>query len=140
MQFQRCAMMLLCSDVQAARDFYVQHLDLEVNADIGWFVGLQRRDRPRETFELSLCEAGHPSIPPAFDGTATRGLVLAFEVESVDAVFEHLEAASVPILARPKDEPWGQRHFFAAAPDGVALDIFQPCQPDPAWMRENGFA
>ena len=140
MQFQRWALMLLCSDVHAARDFYVQHLDLEVNADIGWFVGLQRRDRPREAFELSLCEAGHASIPPALDRKPTRGLVLAFEVDNVDAAFEQLEAANIPILARPKDEPWGQRHFFAAAPDGVALDIFQSCEPDPAWMKENGFA
>ena len=140
MQFQRCSVMLLCSDVAAARDYYIQHLDLEVNADIGWFVGLQRRDRPRETFELSLCEAGHSSIPAALERTSTRGLVLAFEVEDVGVAVERFEAADVPILARPVDEPWGQRHFFAAAPDGVALDIFQSIEPDPAWMKTNGFA
>lgn len=140
MNFQRFSMMLLCSDVPAARDFYVQHLALEVNADIGWFVGLQRPGRPREAFELSLCEKGHVSVPETLRRGPTEGLVLAFEVESVDGVFEQLQAAGVCILAEPVDEPWGQRHFFAAAPDGVALDVFQSCAADAEWMKQNGFA
>jgi len=139
MHFHRNAVMLICSDMEQSKAFYTRHLGLEINADIGWFVGLQKIDRPREEFEMSLCETGHSSLPQAIN-RPTDGLVLAFEVDDVDKTFAAFQDAGVEILAELVNEPWGQRHFFAAAPDGVALDIFQNCPPDPEWMKAHGFA
>ena len=139
MHFHRHSTMLLCSSVSASSRFYQQHLGLEVNADLGWFVGLQRRDRSVEAFELSLCDAAHASVPEALR-RPSDGIVLAFQVDDATAVRDRWIAAGVPILSELVDEPWGQRHFYAAAPDGVALDVFQECAPDATWMRENGFA
>ena len=139
MPIKRDVAMLLCSDVAAARDFYVARFGLEVTADLGWFVNLKLEGRPREDFELSLCADDHDSLPEAMR-RPTDGLVLAFEVDDCDALHDAWREAGVPILAPPVDELWGQRHFFAQAPDGVALDIFHAIPPDPDWMRENGFA
>ncbi len=139
MEFKRDVTMLLCSDVAHARDFYAEHLGLEVTADLGWFVGMQRVGRPKEDYELSLCAHEHDSIPAPIR-RPTDGLVLAFEVDDCDALHDAMNSSGVTILAPPADELWGQRHFFAQAPDGVALDIFHAIPPDPEWMRANGFA
>ena len=139
MNFGRHPLMLLCADVARARDFYVEHLGLKVNADIGWFVGLEHPDKPREVFEMSLCQHDHSSLPPSLQQPA-RGTVLAFEVDDVDATVARLRDAGVEVLSEVVDEPWGQRHAYLAAPDGVALDLFSLCPPDPAWMKANGFA
>ena len=139
MQFNRFALMLQCTDMAVSKAFYTECLGLRVNADIGWFVGLEHPHRPHVSFELSLCEAGHESIPASLR-RPSDGVVLAFEVTDVDAVRDNLVNGQVSLLSDTKDEPWGQRHFFAQAPDGVALDIFQLIPPDPVWMKANGFA
>lgn len=138
MLFSRFSPMVLCSDVAASRAFYSSTLDLTVNADLGWFVGMERRSDGVVTFELSLCDASHDSLPPSIRAPAT-GLVLAFETSGVDAVCAAWREQGVDILLDPVSEPWGQRHFYAAAPDGVAIDVFEPCPPDPQWMRAHGF-
>ena len=129
-------MMLLCSHVPTAKAFYIRHLGLEVTADVGWFVGLVGPEQPGRTFELSLCAADHSSVPPPLR-SPTQGLILAFEVDDVHASCLQMKAQGVTILAEPVDERWGQRHFFAAAPDGVALDIFQTIAVDPVWDNQQ---
>lgn len=139
MQFNRFALVLQCTDIPTSKAFYTERLGLRVNADIGWFVGLEHPERPRGTFELSLCQAGHESMPASLR-RPTDGVVLALEVPNADAVRESLLRAQVSMLSDTKDEPWGQRHFYAQAPDGVALDVFQQIPPDPEWMGANGLA
>ncbi|MEM1031747.1 MAG: VOC family protein [Myxococcota bacterium] len=138
MQFSRCSILLTAADVPAARDFYVRNLDLRVNADIGWFVGLERSDRPRDHFEMALVAAGHETLPPT-RRAPTDGLVLAFEVEDARALADGFETRGLPLLGELVDQPFGQRRFYVAAPDGVTLEFFQSIPPDPKWMRDNGF-
>lgn len=139
MQIDRFSPMILCADVAAARDFYTAFLGLRVNADLGWFVGLELRDGEDVTLELSLCAADHDSVPAPMRETA-RGLVIAIGSSGVDSVCEDWRARGVEILLEPVSEPWGQRHFYARAPDGVCVDVFEPCPPDPAWMQAHGFS
>ena len=137
MQFSRHSNMLLCSDVAAATAFYVQHLGLKVSADLGWFVGLEHPDG-RERYEMSLCHAQHDFVPAALRAPAA-GLMLAFQVDDADDALVQLRSAGVPVLTDICDEPWGQRHFIAQAPDGVALDVFHLVPPDMEWMKQHGF-
>ena len=137
MQFEKNVTMLLSNDVAAARDFYRTHLEMAVAFDIGWFVSMQK-DVAGGAFELSICAADHDSIPLALRAAAS-GVVLTFLVQDADAQYRRLKREGVSILTEVVDEPWGQRHFFAEAPDGVGLDIYQHITPDPEWMRENGF-
>ncbi len=139
MKFSRFAPMLLCSDISATKAYYVECLELQVNADIGWFVGLQKPPGQLPAFEMSLCTADHSSLPPDCR-SPSQGLVLAFEVADLEGSLQTLKEQKVTILEEPRDELWGQRHFFAAAPDGVVLDIFTSIPPDPEWMKAHGFA
>ncbi len=139
MEFRRHSLMLLCSSVPNAQAFYQRHLALETAADLGWFVGLRRPGLEVGDFELCLCEAEHPTLPATLR-RPTDGLVLGFEVDDARDVREQFGNAGVEILIDLVDEPWGQRHFHAAAPDGVSLDIFQSIEPDAAWMKQNGLA
>jgi len=131
--------MLACSNVAAAKERYMRYLGLECTIDLGWFVGLQVPPGLGKTFELSLCAADHPSLPPTLQRPPT-GVVLAFEVDDVQPVFKDLCAKGAEVLLAPVDEPWGQRHFYVAAPDGAAIDVFQSIAPDPAWMAAQGLA
>lgn len=137
MQFSKHVPMLLCSNVPEAAHFYRTHLGLAVTADIGWFVSMTKEDM-QPPFELSLCASDHDTVPREIRMPAS-GTVLAFMVDDVKSVYARFVNEGLGLLTDVLDEPWGQRHFYVAAPDGVALDIFQPISPDPAWMTAHGF-
>ncbi len=139
MQFTRHALMLTAVDVAASKQLYMRLLGLECSIDLGWFVGLHTPEGAPKGFELSLCAADHPSLPPALR-VPPAGVVLAFEVENVDRVYEDVGAQGAEILMPPTDEPWGQRHFYMAGADGAAIDVYQAIPPDPRWMVEHGLA
>ena len=61
------------------------------------------------------------------------GLLLNFEVEDVDSVYEALRAAGLPILRDIRDEDFGQRHFITADPNGVMIDVIKPIPPSAAY-------
>ena len=52
-----------------------------------------------------------------------------FEVEDVDSVYEACRIGGLPILKEICDEDFGQRHFIAADPNGVLIDIIKPIPP-----------
>jgi len=139
MHFQRHALMLAATDVAAAKGLYTGLLGLECSIDLGWFVSLvPPADRP-QGFELSLCAIDHPSLPRALQRSPS-GVVLAFEVDDVRRVYTEFQNKEAEILLPLTDEPWGQRHFYAAGADGAAIDVFQGIAPDPQWMAEQGLA
>lgn len=137
MQFERPSFALNSTDPQRAAAFYVDHLGMVVELDIGWFVSLRHPEH--NSFELSVMASGHESIPRSHQVSA-RGVSLAVVVASVDDVGRSLESAGVSIVAGPTDHPWGQRQLLAETPDGVLLDVIQQTVPDPDWLRENGIA
>ncbi|MEM9072656.1 MAG: VOC family protein, partial [Myxococcota bacterium] len=89
-------------------------------------------------FELSLCDAAHEFVPAS--AREPSAVILALGVDDVTARAEELESEGVAMLSAMEDEPWGQRHIFVQAPDGVALDLFELIPPDPTWMKAHGFA
>ena len=64
-------------------------------------------------------------------------MVLSFYVEDAAGEQARLEAAGVPIVQPLKDEVFGQRHFIAADPNGILIDIITPIAPDPEWLKAN---
>ncbi|WP_225987563.1 glyoxalase/bleomycin resistance/extradiol dioxygenase family protein [Streptomyces spectabilis] len=99
----------------------------ETAFEAGWHVSLRRpRDSP---YELALLDHSHPTIPEGFRAPA-RGLLLTFEAEDVDAEWERLviHGGLRPELAL-YSEDFGQRHFIAADPNGVLIDVITPVAP-----------
>ena len=119
------------ADVEATARFYEQHLGFTRIFSADWYVQLRATaDHP---FEIALIVHDHDTIPEAGRGP-TRAMLLSFYVEDAAAEHDRLAAAGVPITQSLRDEPFGQRHFIAADPNGILLDVITPIEPDPAWL------
>ncbi|MGA1832423.1 VOC family protein [Rhizobium wenxiniae] len=114
---------IMTADVAGTAAFYIQHFGFEALFSADWYVHLQSKESEHVT--LAILDGGHETIPETGRGTVS-GLLLNFEVEDVDAVYERLKAAGLPIRLDIRDEDFGQRHFIAADPNGVLIDIIKP--------------
>src|SRR5687768_11339380 len=92
---------VLCTNrVQESREFYTTHFGFRVGVDLGWYVSLYLPDQPH--YHLAIFEYDHPTMPEPFR-KPVQGLILHFEVEDVDAEYERLTAAGVPIHVALQD-------------------------------------
>lgn len=117
---------LLVENVAASSAFIEQHFGFKSLFSSDWYVHLQSIED--ETVNLAFVSIGHETVPP--DGrNAVSGLILNFEVEDPDAIYAKVQAAGLPILRSLRDEPFGQRHFITADPNGVMIDVIKPIPP-----------
>lgn len=117
---------LLVDDVAKAAAFYQAHFGFKPMFSIGWYVHLQHADYPN--VNLAFVAANHGSVPAGSRKPAS-GVILNFEVEDPDAVYEKIMAAGIPVLHTLRDEDFGQRHFIIADPNGVMIDVIKPIPP-----------
>lgn len=134
MQFPTVGTFLHAEDPRAAADFYVRHLGFELTADIGWFTCAKHPDHPG--FDLAFVSRDHESLPASHRGTHPSGVGLAFLCDDVDAQEAQLRTAGLEFVLELRSEPWGQRRFQVAAPDGVVVELLQLVDPDPEWMKQ----
>lgn len=90
--------------------------DITFEAD--WYVSLKTSQQP--VYQLALLDYRHPSVPAAFQ-QAAQGVLLNFEVADVDAEYQRLKAAGLPLHLDLRSEAWGQRHFITSDPNGCSL-------------------
>ncbi|RYE51971.1 MAG: glyoxalase, partial [Rhizobiaceae bacterium] len=64
------------------------------------------------------------------------GMLISFEVDDPDAIYARLQAAGVKILRTLRDEDFGQRHFIAADPNGVMIDVIKPIPPSAEYAAQ----
>lgn len=64
--------------------------------------------------------------------------MLALVVDDVDDRHSRMVAGRVPVLKPLVTEPWGQRRFQVAGPDGLVVELVQPVEPDLEWMAAQG--
>ena len=121
-------------DVAATAAFYIQHFGFTPVFESDWYVQLRGGDRQNE---LAIIGFDHESIPPA-GRQPTSGLILSFEVADAAADAVRLADAGVPIVQALRDEVFGQRHFIAADPNGIFVDVITPIEPDPDWLAQQG--
>lgn len=117
---------LMTDNVAGTVAFYVEHFRFQPMFDSDWYVHLQSSESKR--VNLAILQGDHETIPAEGRGK-TSGLILNFEVEDVDGVYERLEAAGLPILLPLRDEAFGQRHFITRDPNGVLIDVIKPIPP-----------
>ena len=117
---------ILTGDVAGTAAFYEAHFGFRPAFSSDWYVHLQFAGD--ESVNLAILDGTHETIPAAARGRAA-GMLLNFEVEDVDAEYERLSAAGLPILLSLRDEAFGQRHFITADPDGVLIDVIKPIPP-----------
>ncbi len=117
---------IMTDDVAATARFYVNHFGFEPLFSADWYVHLQAQES--EHVALAVLQGSHGTIPDGSRGTAS-GLLLNFEVEDVDGVYERIKASGLPIRLELRDEDFGQRHFITADPNGVLIDVIKPIPP-----------
>jgi catechol 2,3-dioxygenase-like lactoylglutathione lyase family enzyme len=125
---------IMTGDVAATADFYVRYLRFRPLFSSDWYVHLQSQED--EGVNLGIVDAGHETVPEAARGRGAQGLLINFEVEDVDAVHERIAAAGLPILRSLRDEPFGQRHFIFADPNGVLIDVITPIPPSAEFLAQ----
>lgn len=117
---------IMTGDVAGTAAFYQAHFKFEPLFSSDWYVHLQSSEDEKVT--LAVLDGSHRTIPAQGRGRVS-GLLLNFEVEDVDTVYEALRAAGLPILLEIRDEDFGQRHFITADPNGVLIDVIKPIPP-----------
>lgn len=125
MRLTSCYPVLSSTDVPTTASFYRDHFGFETTFESDWYVSLRR-----DTWELAILQAGHPTIPAGYRDIATSTIILNFEVVDVDAEHRRLveERGLTEVLAL-RSEAFGQRHFILAGPDRVLIDVITPIEP-----------
>lgn len=117
---------LLVEDVAKAAAFYQTHFGFKSLFASDWYIHLQQVDHP--SVNLAFVARDHETVP-AGSRKPAAGMLINFEVENPDEIYDRLRAAGVPILHTLRDEDFGQRHFIAADPNGVMIDVIKPIPP-----------
>jgi len=124
---------IMTHDVEGTADFYARHFGFESKFTSDWYVHLQSIDDG--SVNLAILDGQHETVPEQARG-AVSGLLLNFEVEDCDALYAKVRAAGLPILKTLRDEPFGQRHFITADPNGVLIDIIKPIPPSGEYVAQ----
>ena len=127
MRFNSFYPVIMTHDVAGSKAFYSEHFGFQVTFETDWYVSLKAAQEP--PFELALLKADHPTVPKDFRRVLSGGLILNFEVDEVDAEYERLRRAGLPIHLELRSEDFGQRHFITADPNGVLIDVIQVIPP-----------
>lgn len=116
---------VLCAEnVAATADFYRQHFGFATTFVSDWYVSL--RQEGAAGYELAILDPNHPTVPVEFR-MATRGLILNFEVDDVDAEYERMVVQSgLEEVLSLRSEDFGQRHFITRDPNGILIDVITP--------------
>lgn len=117
---------IICSDYEKSKHFYTEILGLEVIAEN------YRATRDSYKLDLGLPDGGQielfsfPNSPDRPSYPEALGLRhLAFLVDSVDEVVEHLTKARVEVEEVRTDEFTGKRFTFFSDPDLLPLEIYE---------------
>ncbi|MHA7776435.1 VOC family protein [Roseibium sp. M-1] len=111
------------ADIERAKRFYAEVLDLRILEDHGDFV------RFESGFALHDGAALHQTVfgdPPVGDEPyGRRNLVLYFEDEDIEVTFARV-ATRVRLIHGVETQAWGQRVFRFFDPDGHIVEIGEP--------------
>lgn len=86
---------------------------------------------PGEQAQISFLLPNHPSQQPLFHQPFSgQGMYLTIEVDDVDKLYAAIKKKGVAIKIELRDEPWGDRHFAIADPNGIGIDIVKYSAPE----------
>lgn len=124
---------LLVDDVAASAAFYQSHFGFKSLFTSDWYIHLQQADHPN--VNLAFVSRTHETVPEGSRKSAA-GMLINFEVDNPDEIYDRLRAAGVPILRTLRDEDFGQRHFIVTDPNGVMIDVIKPIPPSAEYAAQ----
>ncbi|ASP33487.1 VOC family protein [Labrenzia sp. VG12] len=125
---------LMTSKVAETSRFYQDNFRFKAIFEADWYVHLQSEDDDK--VNLAVLDQTHETIPEEGRGNGAGGMLLNFEVEDVDAIYEEAKGKGLPILLALRDEPFGQRHFITKDPNGVLIDVIKPIPPSEEFLKQ----
>jgi catechol 2,3-dioxygenase-like lactoylglutathione lyase family enzyme len=117
------AVSLNVADPVASAAFAERHLGFKQDMAADGFVSLSRADAG---FNLIFLRTGLATFKP--DSRRNRhadGLLVVFVVNDADAECARLQQEGVAITTPLQTEPWGERFFQVADPNGVIVQFVQ---------------
>lgn len=138
MQVTMIGMAVAAADPGASAAWFRDHFGFQIGIDLGWYTSTQHPGLANVS--LDFVQRDHESWPDATRGKNVVGTLLALLVSDVDAEHERLSTAGLEVVLPPVTEPWGQRRFQVAGPDGLLVEVLQTVAPDPQWLADNGMA
>ena len=124
---------LMTDQVDQLASFYKTHFRFEPRFESDWYVHLQSAEDP--SVNIAFLQFDHDTVP-APQQTKSAGVILNFEVESVDDAYAHAQSTGLPVIVSLRDEPWGQRRFMARDPQGNLIDVITPIEPSAEFLAQ----
>ena len=112
---------IVTAKLAESKAFYTSVLGFGVTFENEFYLLMHTPDR---SAELSFLLPDHPSQQPLFHKAFKgEGMYLTIEVNDVDKLYKEIKKKGIEIKIELRDEPWGDRHFAIADPNGVGIDI-----------------
>jgi uncharacterized glyoxalase superfamily protein PhnB len=125
------AISLNVPDVAASAAWVQRHLGFTEAMAADGFCSLTH---PEAGFNLIYLRTGLPTFKPAAAAGRADGLLVVFTVDDIDADYARLQSAGVEVVTPIETEPWGERYFQMADPNGVIYQLVQWVTPtDPQY-------
>ena len=112
---------LLVEDFEKSLAFYSDILGLKVNSKDGKFADFKLEGTSLAIFQKSDAVAMFPKEHMGTGG----GVILAFQVESVQKFCDELKTKGVNIFEGPKTTEWGQTVAYFKDPDNNIWEVSQ---------------
>ena len=131
MQFIESAISLNVGDVAASAEWAKRHLGFTEAMSAEGFCALSH---PSAGFNLVYLATGLSTFKPASAAGPADGILVVFTVDDIDADYDRLRTEGVTIVTPIETEPWGERYFQMADPNGVVYQLVQWLEPtDPQY-------
>lgn len=131
MRITETAISLNVPDVEASASWVQKHLGFTEAMAADGFCSLAHAEAG---FNLIYLRTGLSTFKPASAAGRADGLLVVFTVEDVDAAYVRLQEEGVEIVTPIETEPWGERYFQMADPNGVTYQLVQWVTPtDPQY-------
>ncbi len=122
MRITDTALSLNVDDVEASARWVEQHLGFGRQMEADGFVSLRHPEAP---LNLIFLRTGLETFKPASAAGRADGLLVVFVVEDVDGEYARLQSEGVTVVTPIETEPWGERYFQVADPNGVVYQLVQ---------------
>ncbi|MEQ8653929.1 MAG: VOC family protein [Kiloniellales bacterium] len=113
---------IAAKNVEAARSFYQDILEMDPVMDLGWIVTYAGSSQTRT--DQTSTDQTRPQLSIASQGGSdTEVPDLSIEVDNFEEVHRRLLSAGIAIAYGPVDEPWGVRRLYVKDPFGTLVNI-----------------
>ncbi|UFU05592.1 VOC family protein [Ruania halotolerans] len=116
------ALSLNVADEAASAAWATRHLGFAEQMSADGFVSLTHTE---SELNLVYLRTGLSTFKPSSAAGHADGLLVVFVVDDIDAEYARLQSEGVRIVTPIETEPWGERYFQMADPNGVIYQLVQ---------------